>query len=148
MISNENNHIRPKDVYEIFEEFVKASKKAEKIAVLQKYKDNKALMDLLKGTFDDRIKWLIPAGKPPYTPNKPESTPSTLLRKYKDFVYFANGGPGTKMPSFKREKLFITLIESIHPADAELVISMINKKPSIKGLTKKLVEEAFPGWVS
>lgn len=147
MISNENSHIRPKDVFEIFEEFTKAEKRADKISVLQKYKDNKALMDILKGTFDDRIVWLLPAGKPPYEPNKPESTPSTLLKKYRDFPYFAQGGPGTKMPSFKREKMFITLLESIHPADAELVVGMINKKSPVKGLTKKLVSDAFPGWV-
>ena len=147
MISNDNSHIRPKDVYEIFEEFSKASKKADKIAILKNNANNKAMMDILKGTFDERINWLIPTGKPPYTPNKPESTPSTLLKKYKDFVYFAAGGPGTRMPSFKREKLFITLLESIHANDALIVIDMINKKSSVKGLTKKLVLETFPGWV-
>jgi len=40
--------------------------------------------------------------------------------------------------------MFIGLIESIHPKDAELVIAMINKqKPT--GISRAVVEEAFPG---
>ena len=48
------------------------------------------------------------------------------------------------MPSFKREKLFLALLEGIHPDDAEIVIDMVSKKP-IKGVTRNVVEEAFPG---
>ena len=44
----------------------------------------------------------------------------------------------------KRERLFIELLESIHPKDADLVVSMIAKK-SIKGINRKLIDEAFPG---
>jgi hypothetical protein len=39
------------------------------------------------------------------------------------------------------------LIEQIHPDDAELLLKMVAKKQLAKGLTKKLVEEAFPGLV-
>ena len=137
-----------RQVFEIFEDFEKAEGRVAKIAVLQSHKDLWALKDILKGTFDDRISWLLPTGTPPYTPNKPESTPSTLLKKHKDFTYFVKGGQGEKIAGFKREKIFITLIEGIHPRDAELVIAMINKKSIVKGLTKKIVEEAFPGLVS
>ena len=51
---------------------------------------------------------------------------------------------GGSMPKFKRERLFIGMLEGIHPKDAELVVGMINKKPP-KGVTRKLVEETFPG---
>jgi len=36
------------------------------------------------------------------------------------------------------------MVETIHPRDAELIVTMINKKPPMKGITKKLVQEAFP----
>ena len=48
------------------------------------------------------------------------------------------------MPAFKRESIFIGLIEAIHPEEALLVLSMINKEKP-KGITKKVVEEAYPG---
>ena len=44
----------------------------------------------------------------------------------------------------KRENIFIGLIEGIHPSDAKLVIDMINKRVP-KGLTREIVQEAFPG---
>ena len=49
------------------------------------------------------------------------------------------------MSAVKRESMFISLLEAIHPADAELVLNMIEKKPPCKGLTKKIIEEAYPG---
>ena len=48
------------------------------------------------------------------------------------------------MPAIKREKIFIGLIESIDPRDSRLVISMINKEKP-KGITRPVIEEAFPG---
>jgi hypothetical protein len=36
------------------------------------------------------------------------------------------------------------MLESIHAEDALIVLDMVAKKPPVKGLTKKLVEEAFP----
>jgi len=52
------------------------------------------------------------------------------------------------MSTLKRERICIELLESIHPEDAELVVSMINKKPFGGGITPKLVNEAFPNLVS
>ena len=36
------------------------------------------------------------------------------------------------------------LIEGVHPQDAQLVINMINKRAP-KGITREIVEAAFPG---
>lgn len=136
-----------KEIFEIFEEFEQQSTKAKRKEVLLKYENVTALKDVLRGTFDDSLQFLLPEGKPPFTPNRPESVPSSLLRKNKDFAYFVKGGPGTNMPAFKRETLFIRLLESIHPADAEVVLSMVNKTSPVKYLTKKLVQEAFPNLI-
>jgi hypothetical protein len=48
------------------------------------------------------------------------------------------------LPALKRERIFIGLIESVHPEDAKLVIGMVNKQKP-KGLSRPIVEEAFPG---
>ena len=67
-----------------------------------------------------------------------------LTRENKQFAYFVKGGKGDKLPAFKRENIFIGLIEGVHPEDAKLIIAMINKeKPA--GLSRPIVEEAFPG---
>lgn len=132
-----------KYVYEVIEEAQKAKAKADKIQVL-KANESWALKDILRGTYDSTVKWLLPEGDPPYTPNDGHNAPSNLLKRNKDFAYFAKGGPGQRMPAFKREKIFIGLIESIQPEDARLVISMINKE-KLKGITRPVIEEAFPG---
>ena len=47
------------------------------------------------------------------------------------------------MPKYKREQMFIGMLEGIHPEDAKLVVNMINKK-KIPGISRPVVEEAFP----
>lgn len=133
-------------VYEVIEEASKKKTKAEKIEVLRS-NESWALKDILRGTFDEKVSWLIPEGKPPYTPSDDHNTSSNLLRQNVQFSYFVKGGKGENMMKAKREKIYITLLESIHPKDAELVIGMIGKTPPFKGITKKLVQEAFPGLI-
>ena len=50
---------------------------------------------------------------------------------------------GQVSQKIKREQLFIGVLEGVHPEDAKLVISMINKE-KIYGLSRPIVEEAFP----
>ena len=130
-------------IYEILEAAGKARSKAEKIKILKDH-DSWALRDVLRATYDLKVEFLIPDGEPPYTPNKPESVPSNLLRKNVDFKYIVKGGISEDMPSFKREKIYIGLLESIHPEDAKVVINMVNRKKPGNGITEKVVKEAFP----
>ena len=133
-------------VFEILEATNKARSKDEKIEILRKY-ESWALKDVLRASFDPLVEFTIPAGAPPYQPNRVESIPSNLLRKNKDFQYIVKNGAGDKMPAFKREKLYIAILESIHPKDAEVVINMVNKKKPATGITVKIVKEAFPGLI-
>lgn len=141
-----NQSSRQLDVYEVLDKFTEQTSRKDKIKVLQE-NATPALKDILRGTFDEVIKWQLPGGKPPFEPNVPESVPSSLQKQNTQFTYFVKGGRGRDLPQYKREKIFIGVLESIHPADAAVVISMINKKPHVKGLTKKIVEEAFPGLI-
>lgn len=135
---------RTLEVYEVFERFEKASTHEEKIKVL-KQNESWALKDVLKGALDPRVKWLLPPGEVPYTPCDEHNAPSTLLRKNVDFKYCVQGGPGMQMQKLKREKVFLSIVESIHPKDAVLVCAMINKHLPVKDLTPEIVKEAFPG---
>ena len=49
--------------------------------------------------------------------------------------------------NFFHLRIFIQLLEAIHPEDAEIMIDMVQRKAP-KGLTKKIVEEAFPKLLS
>lgn len=131
-------------VHEIIEKASAAKTKAEKIKILQEHSSNWALKDVLRGTFDDAVQWLLPGGKPPYEPAEESTVPSNLLKHNRKFANFVKGGPGEKMPAFRREKMFIDILETIHPKDAELLCNMIDKKQPAKGITKKLVQEAYP----
>lgn len=131
-------------IYEVLEKVSLAKTREEKIKILRE-NDTWALKDVLRGSFDDSITWLLPqGGPPPYQPAEPRSVPSNLLKQHKQFTYFVKGGKGTQMLAVKRESMFIRLLEQIHPKDAEVLIDMINKKSPAKSLTKKLVQEAFP----
>lgn len=134
------------EVFEIFERYAKLKTRKEKIQYL---KDNNipAVRDVCRGIYDERLVFIIPEGKPPYTPNKPESVPSSLRRKHRDFGYFVKGAISAGVAQFKIEKMYIQMLEAIHAEDAEIVIDMVQKK-SPKGLTKKIVEEAFPKLLS
>lgn len=130
-------------VHEVLEKVAKTRSKAEKVKILQE-NNTGALQDVIRGTFDDRIVWLLPQGAPPpYTPNKPESAPANFIRDCVKLAYFVKGGKGPDLSMLRREALFIQLLESIHPKDAEMLIDVINKKAP-KGLTREVAKEAFP----
>lgn len=134
-------------VFEILEKAAMAKTRADKIAVLQQHNECWALKDILRGSFDDSIDFNLPKGSVPYEPAAEQSHPSNLLNQNKKFRFFIKGGQGDSMPKVKREKIFLDMVETIHPKDAELVCAMVNKKLKVKGVTKKLVQEAYPGLI-
>lgn len=139
------NKVRP-EVFEIFQEFAKSKTRKERIAVLKKYDRVMALRDVLQGTFDPRVEWNLPNGSVPYTP-EPEKlpAPNSIHRAHLNFKYFVRGmRESENLLPVKREVMFLNILESVHPEDAEILVSMINKKPPVAGLTKKIVQEAIP----
>lgn len=139
------NTMKPLEVFEVFEKMSKLKTQKEKAEFL-KSQDQRglAVRDVCQAAFDPRVVFLLPQGSVPYTPASQDSHPSTLLRKHRDLTYFVKGGQGSKIPSYKRESIFIGLLESIHPSDAEIMVNVINKKPPVKGLNKKIVQMAWP----
>ena len=131
-----------KYVFEILEEVGKQRNRDDKVKILRD-NDSWALKDIIRGTMDSTVNWNLPEGEPPYTASAPHNHPANLIRENTKFKYFLKGGEGDKMQKVKREQIFIGLLEGIHPEDAKVVLSMINKK-NLKGITRPVVEEAFP----
>jgi len=125
-----------------------AKTKAEKIKVLREY-NTLALRNVLKGNFDDSIQFLIPEGAPPFKEANQNTPPSSLRKQSAKFRYFVVGGPGETMPKMKIEGMFIKLLEAIPPSEANVVLLMKDKKltTKFKGISKQVVEEAFPGLI-
>lgn len=133
------------DVWEVFERVSKAKARKDKIAILQQ-NNIMPVRDVLQGTYDPNIQWNLPGGTPPYTPNAEDApTPSHIRREHRKFKYFVKGLlESERLNKIKRERMFIDILESVPPQEAEILVAMINKQQPVKGLTEKLVKEAYP----
>ena len=138
----ENERARQLELYEVLELVGKTKSRKEKIEILQKH-DTMSLKDYLRCVFDDTIQFNLPGGKPPFQMCREESIPSSWHKQHQQLRYFVKG-LSDNLPAVKRESIFIGVLESIHPRDADVVVAMANKKSVTAGLTKKLVQEAFP----
>ena len=102
-----------------------------------------ALVDLLKYAFHPGIKFLLPETNPPYTPtDKNMDIQGQMFAEIKRMYIFCEGGIPT-LKQARREQLFIGLLESVDPDDAELLLSIKNRK--ISGITEEMFRECFPG---
>jgi len=134
-----------KGIFEILEETEKKKTQKEKIEYLQSHGDNNTLKEVLGYTFFPPIKWRLPPGTPPYTPCDPVNAETFLYQELRRLYLFTEAGPD--MHAFKREALYIEFLESIHPEDAKIVLSMREKKLPYKGITENLIKKAFPGLI-
>jgi len=138
-------------ISEILDIVQSAKTKAERIELLQKH-NCLALRDILKGGLDESLTWILPSGAPPYKKEKNQPiglSPSTLYKQSPRLRYFVAGGPGEKLHSTKRERMFINVLESVHPREAELLIAMKDRqlKKLYPCLTKQLVQAVFPNLI-
>ena len=132
----------------ILAEIAKAKNKKEKKEVLLKHGNYGALKQVLKYTYDPNIKFLLPPGNPPYNSVVDESeNPTYLYGLLRKLYLFVEGGNPNLKPA-RREYLFIELLESVHPSEAELLCQIKDKKLKCNGLTYNLVKETFPELIS
>jgi len=131
---------------EVLRKVSNAKTKAEKINLLQKHNSN-ALRQVLIMNFDESVISMLPEGEVPYTPNDaPIGTDHTRLEsEYKGLYRFVKGGQD-KLPSLKRETMFVQLLEGLSKDEAELICLAKDKKitSKYKRITKAVVQEAFP----
>lgn len=161
-------------VFEILDLASRQRTKAKKVEVLQKYASI-ALKSLLIWNFDETVRSALPPGAVPYQgfdesitysgtlTDKIEETArkmyedgnfslgnadsqgrTTLLREAKHFYHFVEGG-NNGLSKIRREMMFINILESVHPLEAEILTLVKDKKLGDKyKITKDVVAEAFP----
>lgn len=114
---------------------------ADRVNILRE-NDSPSLRSLLLYLYGP-TKFLLPEGTPPYTPFTQEQVPYRLYNEMRRMYLFIEGGHPT-LKQNKREQLFIELLESIDPKDAELLCQIKDKKTPWKKLARNVVIKAFP----
>ena len=133
-------------VSEVLAEAGKIVIREERIKFLRLNK-SPGLTDILRIQYDASIVSVLPEGAPSYKQDDaPKGYEYTILNKaYTQFKYFFKGPVSSGMKPLKREGLFLNLLESLNPEEAELLIAAKDKKMKSKGITKRLVNDTFPG---
>jgi hypothetical protein len=125
----------------IVNEAAKAPTIEQKVMILRKH-DHPALRTYLKMALDKNLKWALPPGTDvPYTPCDQLDVEWVLYGELRRMYIFLPGG-NPNLTDANRQRLFITLLESMLPADAEFLINVVNHKLP-DGLDKKVVMAAF-----
>jgi hypothetical protein len=136
-------------IHQVLELMAEAPTKLDKAKVLKEH-ESVALKSILRGAFDDSLEFNLPKGKPPYeAARERDSRPAVTHQSVKRLTYFIKGGTGDQIMPPKRERMFISILETIMEEDAELFIAMKDKKMAglYKGLSKKLVQDTWPSLI-
>ena len=127
-------------ISEILDLVKSAKTKQKKVEILRKY-HSETLTYILELAFHPNVGWWLPEGAPPYKPSEVLDTEGRLYQEARTLpMYLYGNRPDLK--KHQRENLFIGLLESIHPKDAELLIAVKDKK--VAGLDVATINEAFP----
>ena len=130
---------------EILQAVSSAKTKASKIKILQEHR-SPALVSIFVWNFDPSIESALPEGEVPYTPNDSPTvdSQSKLASQYRTLYNYVKGG-NDGLKRTRRESLFIELLESLHPDEAELVCLVKDKDLGKKyRITHNVVKEAYP----
>ena len=130
-------------ISEIIENAGKLATPEEKAQYLRNY-DNDTLRYILELAFYPGVKWELPEGAPPYKPTAYLDQEGRLYQESRTLsMYLLGNNP--ELGKVKREMLFIGLLESLYPKDAQLLIAIKDHK--VTGIDAEVVNLAFPGLI-
>ena len=130
---------------EILTRLGKIKTKKDKVTFLKQHNTD-ALRQIIKASFDPKIKWALPFGEVPFIPNDaPEGTEHNVLSYEARKLYHYIEGGNPQLSQNKREMMFVQLLEGLHPDEAEIVVAAKDKvlHQKYKGLSANVVKEAF-----
>lgn len=132
-----------KGLGEIINEVKKAKSVGEKIRILQR-EDNRELRGIFELTYDNRLRWGLPEGNPPYKPlDKSMDNQGMMYSEMRRMYVFLEGK--ANVSQIRREQMFIELLEMVDPDDALLLLEAKARK--IKGVSKKVIKDAYPDFL-
>ena len=139
-------------VHELLEAVDSERVKARKLDLLRTHGEDSFKMTMI-WNFDESVISMLPEGDVPYQPvesdvqaNIEKGLPqrTTIRNSAKNFYRFVKGGDDA-MNKIKREGLFINILETLPPPEAEILVLVKDKALNTKyNITKELVAEAYP----
>lgn len=97
---------------------------------------------LFMHAFTVQGKFLLPSGRPPFRPsgNPQGMTPAIFQQEIHKFTVFCR----TDITASKREIIFVQLLESIHPTEADILIAVKDQELTklYPNITRKVVADA------
>lgn len=161
-------------VFEIFDLASRQRVKAKKVEVLQKYA-HPVLKSLFIWNYDERIVSALPEGDVPYGDPEDQlkyegslssaiegtsrdmynngnfslgttdaAARTTLRSQWKNLYHFVEGG-NAALSKMRRESMFINLLQSVHPLEAEVLCLVKDKRlGDVYKITQEVVSLAYP----
>ena len=139
-------------VHELLEAVDSERVKARKLDLLRTHGEDSFKMTMI-WNFDESVISMLPEGNVPYQPvesdvqasvDKGLPQRSTIRNTARQFYRFVKGGDDA-MNKIKRESLFINILETLPPPEAEILVLVKDKALNTKyNITKELVAEAYP----
>lgn len=139
-----------KPLYEIFDAFEECKTKKERMEVIEKNL-SQTLVDVFKLTYHPQFQWKIKEMPDNYkvpTDMLPGITHDSLAHQLRRLYIFQVGNSTAEsLTEKRRNELFIQMLESIEPREAEILLGIFQKDLGVKGLDYKFVKEAFPNLI-
>ena len=139
-------------VHELLEAVDAERVKAKKLEILRTHGEDSFKMTMI-WNFDESVVSMLPEGNVPYQPvesdvqaNREKGLPqrSTIRNSARQFYRFVKGGDD-QLNKIKRESIFINILETLPPPEAEILVLVKDKALNTKyNITKELVAEAYP----
>ena len=131
--------------HEILQKVSESNNVKDRVKILKEY-PTFALKTILQVNFRSDITFDFPEGAPPYKQDqgpvgKQTQSIEKAIRLLKNCV-----SQNKRVNNVKKEQVFIRLLETVHPKDAELLIAMKDKdiKSLYNGVTVSTVSKAYP----
>ena len=139
-------------VHELLEAVDSERVKTKKLDILRTHGDDSFKMVMI-WNFDESVISMLPEGNVPYQPVESDVQASvdkglpqrtTIRNSARNFYRFIKGGDDM-MNKIKRESLFINILETLPPPEADILVLVKDKALNTKyNITKELVAEAYP----
>lgn len=135
------------NLYEVFDKVAAAPFATDKINILRN-NESPALLEFLKGVYNPGVKFTVKS-LPKY---KPSDAPvgmamSTIDMELRRAYLFQENHPKRpkELTETRTNQILIQVLESLEARESELFGNMLLKKLDVPGISKLLVETAFPG---
>lgn len=101
------------------------------------------LKDILYYGLSNNVKFDLPEGQPPYKELDEINSHHILWTEIRRLYLFVEGVKN--LTPNRRQELFISVLEVLHPRDASLVLAIKDRKWPYDKITVKMVDLLFPG---